>query len=209
VAPAVIRALLVIALVLAGCGEADPAPRVGCPTTTPPGVPVGFRATLLLETGLGEIRIALDDRSPSATGSLVALVRCGAYDGTVFHRVVPGFVVQGGDIRYGRDPIDIALVGAGGPPYTVADDPVVPTYRRGTVGLARGGAANSGGSQFYIALDDASARDSLAAAGDTAILGEVVSGMAVVDAIAAGPQDGSLRNLALDPVVITRATLLP
>lgn len=204
-----IRAALVLALLLVGCTDTPQPPRVGCPMTTPPAVPAGFRATLLLETELGEIRIALDDRSPNATGSLVALVRCGAYDGTVFHRVVPGFVIQGGDIEYGREPMELALVGSGGPGYAVPDDPVVPTYRRGTVGLARGGVADSGGSQFYIALDDGSARDSLAAAGDTAILGEVISGMAVVDAIAAGAQDGSERNLALEPFVIVRATLLP
>lgn len=201
--------LLLLVATLLGCGTPPPSRPVAleCPMTLPPAVPAGWRATLTIETDLGTIEVALDDRSPIAAGSFVALVRCGAYDGSVFHRVVPGFVIQGGDIIYGVVPVDRRLVGSGGPPYRLPDEPVSPTYRRGTLGLARSAAPDSGGSQFYIALDDASAADSLARAGDTAILGEVREGMAVVDEIARGAQDGSERNLALAPVVILRATI--
>jgi len=204
------RGLVALALLLAACVPGTPEPpRVACPSVTPPAVPADFRTTVVLETELGIIEIDVDGRAPNAAGSFIALVRCGAYDGTVFHRVVPGFVIQGGDIVYGRAPVDRPLVGSGAPGYLGPDDPRVGGYRRGTVGLARGGSADSGGSQFYIALDDASARDSLAAAGDTAILGEVIAGLEIVDRIAATAQDGSERNLALEPVTIIRARLLP
>lgn len=205
-----IISILTLLLALHGCAPAtSPAerPPLACPTQLPPAVPAGWRATLSLETERGTIEIELDDRSPLAVGSFVALVRCGAYDGVVFHRIVPGFVIQGGDVVYGRAPIDTLLVGSGLLPYRIPDEPVVPTYRRGTVGIARSASPDSGGSQFYIALDDTSASESLALAGNTAIIGEVVGGMAIVDEISRGPQDGSERNLALEPVAIVHATI--
>ncbi len=78
------------------------------------------------------------DLSPIAAGNFVALADCGWYDGVVFHRVVPGFVIQGGDGQYGRSPnVDPQLVGTGGPPYTIKDEPVTTEYERGTVAMAR------------------------------------------------------------------------
>ena len=79
------------------------------------------------------------DLSPIAVGNFVALAACGYYDGVVFHRLVPGFVIQGGD-RTGT--------GSGGPGYTIADEPVTTAYQRGTVAMARSSPPNSLGSQF-------------------------------------------------------------
>ncbi len=179
----------------------------GCPTSAP--APLGDEtAQVTLETGQGTIVIDVQGLlAPNATGNFVALAECGAYDGVVFHRLVPGFVIQGGDVENGRTPsVDPGLVGRGGPPYRIADDPVTTLYGRGTVAMARSSAPNSQGSQFFIVLDDA-ARGALQSANTYAILGTVTSGMDVVDAIAAMPNSGEPANAALEPVVITRATV--
>jgi len=120
---------------------------------------------------------------------------------------VPGFVIQGGDGQYGRTPnVDITQVGHGGPGYTITDDPVTATYKRGTVAMARSSQPNSQGSQFFIVLSDGAA-PALASANTYAIMGDVTAGMDVVDAIAAMPNSGEPDNAALDPLPITKATV--
>jgi len=137
------------------------------------------------------------DLSPLAAGNFVALALCGYYTGVTFHRLVPGFVIQGGDPTG---------AGAGGPGYTIKDEPVTATYRRGTVAMARSSAPNSQGSQFFVVLADDAAR-SLAAANTYAIFGDVTSGMEAVDAIAAMPNSGPPNNKATDPVAMDSVTV--
>jgi len=166
-------------------------------------------ATVTLATAKGNIVIKVTGSlAPNATGNFVALAACGFYDDVVFHRLVPGFVIQGGDGQYGRAPnVDAAHVGGGGPGYTITDDPVTTPYRRGIVAMARTSKPNSQGSQFFIVLKD-EAGSALAAVNTYAILGEVTSGMDVVDAIGAMPNKGeSAGNAALDPLPITNATV--
>jgi len=181
----------------------------GCPTKAPAPMAAADTATVTLATAKGNIVIKITGSlAPNATGNFVALVACGFYDGVVFHRLVPGFVIQGGDGQYGRAPnVDAARVGGGGPGYTITDDPVTTPYRRGTVAMARTSKPNSQGSQFFIVLDDQAA-GALAAANTYAIIGEVTSGMDAVDAIGAMPNKGeSAGNAALDPLPITKATV--
>ena len=162
-----------------------------------------------IETTKGQIVVEFDDvATPKAAGNFIKLARQGFYDGVIFHRVIPGFVVQGGDGQYGRAPnVDAAHVGGGGPGYTITDDPVTTPYRRGIVAMARTSKPNSQGSQFFIVLKD-EAGSALAAVNTYAILGEVTSGMDVVDAIGAMPNKGeSAGNAALDPLPITNATV--
>jgi peptidyl-prolyl cis-trans isomerase B (cyclophilin B) len=128
----------------------------------------------------------------------VALAECGFYDGVVFHRLVPGFVIQGGDPDG---------TGTGGPGYAIADEPLVGNYRRGTVAMARIRAPDSQGSQFFFVLDDAAGPALTSAQFPYAILGEVTAGMDVVDAIAAMPNSGGQLNTALDPVAMDRVTV--
>jgi peptidyl-prolyl cis-trans isomerase B (cyclophilin B) len=131
----------------------------------------------------------------------VALVKCHFYDGIVFHRLVPGFVIQGGDPQGD---------GGGGPGYTITDDTRTTTYHRGTLAMARTGQPNSQGSQFFIVLaDDANeALTSPSVAYPYAIMGEVISGMDVVDQIAAMPNSGDASgNAAIDPVVMESVTI--
>jgi cyclophilin family peptidyl-prolyl cis-trans isomerase len=207
-----LAAFAVAAAFAVGACAAEPAAPAGgypagCPTTAP--APLGDEtATVTLSTELGDIVIEVRGAlAPNATGNFIALVECGAYDGVVFHRLVPGFVVQGGDVQHGRMPdVDPDLVGTGGPPYRITDDPVTTPYGRGTVAMARTPEPDSQGSQFFIVLDDA-ARGALEAANTYAILGTVTAGMEVVDSIAAMPNTGPPANQALEPVAITRASV--
>jgi peptidyl-prolyl cis-trans isomerase B (cyclophilin B) len=195
-------AVLAVPLLLAACSggsAASPSPTIaptpapttsddgsltGCPTTQPPALPAGETRTVTLKTEKGDIVIKLTaDLSPIAVGNFVALAECGWYDGVVFHRVVPGFVIQGGDGQYGRSPnVDPQLVGTGGPPYTIQDEPVTTAYHRGTVAMARTAQPDSVGSQFFIVVDDA-AESALSSYNTYQIIGEVTSGMEVADAI--------------------------
>jgi len=118
---------------------------------------------------------------------------------------VPAFVIQGGDGQFGRVPNVIPeLVGTGGPPYTIKDEPVTTTYRRGTVAMARTPAPDSVGSQFFIVLDDG-ARAPLESANTYQIIGEVVSGMQAVDEIAeaAGAEENPTDPVVMNTVTVT------
>ena len=188
-----------ISVALAACGSfgvpggASPLPTVdrsGCPTSQPPALASGQTRTVDIKTSKGSITLKIDGAlSPIAAGNFVALIECHFYDGVVFHRVVPGFVIQGGDPRG---------TGAGGPGYTIDDEPVTTAYHRGTVAMARTPAAHSEGSQFFIVLSD-----SASFAPTYAILGEVSAGMDTVDAIAAAA-DGEIPShpIAMDAVSV-------
>jgi peptidyl-prolyl cis-trans isomerase B (cyclophilin B) len=182
----------------------------GCPTTQPDALGPDDVRIVTITTSQGDIVIKIEGPlSPIATGNFVALAACGYYDGVVFHRLVPGFVIQGGDGQFGRSPdLYPDLMGSGGPPYTIQDEPVTTTYRRGTVAMARSAQPNSVGSQFFIVLDDAAAQ-ALADPryNNYQIIGTVTSGMDAVDAIAAMPNSGDPNNTALDPVPMTKVTV--
>src|ERR671928_1733327 len=102
-----------------------------------------YRATL--ETDRGTIVMDLDPRlAPNTVNNFVALARDGFYDGLTFHRVEPGFVIQGGCPEGS---------GRGGPGYQFADEPVQGQYRAGSLAMANAG-PNTNGSQFFICLED-------------------------------------------------------
>ena len=191
-----------LAAVLVGACSGTPAGTTGpvdhygtnCPTSQPPALAAGETRTVVVATSLGQITLKIDGSlSPIAAGNFVALASCGYYDGVVFHRVVPGFVIQGGDPTG---------TGRGGPGYTIQDEPVTTTYRRGTLAMARTAAPNSQGSQFFIVLDDGAAR-SLASANTYAIFGAVSAGMDTVDAIAAAAD----AELPSQPIAMTSVTV--
>jgi cyclophilin family peptidyl-prolyl cis-trans isomerase len=180
----------------------------GCPTEQPDALGAGETRTVTITTDKGDITIKIEaDLSPIATGNFVTLAECGYYDNVVFHRLVPGFVIQGGDGQFGRSPYVIPeLVGTGGPPYNIQDEAVTAKYGRGTVAMARSSQPNSVGSQFFVVLDDA-AEPALASANTYQIIGEVTAGMDVVDAIAAMPNSGPPNNAAVDPLPMTKVTV--
>ena len=148
-------------------------------------------ATAKIETTVGVIEIELlDDAAPKTVENFVTLAKKGFYDGVIFHRVVPGFVIQGGDPDG---------TGMGGPGYKFDDEPVTMGYARGTVAMANSG-PNTNGSQFFICLDDL---DSLPP--KYTIFGMVTSGLATVDAIAKGATGPGDRPL--EPVKMTTVTI--
>ena len=146
-----------------------------------------------LQTSCGEITIRVDQRtSPKTAASFVSLARSGFYDDTVFHRIVPDFVIQGGDPT---------ASGTGGPGYSVRDVPPPDTaYTEGVVAMAKSAAEPPGtsGSQFYIVTaPDAGLPPQYA------VLGEVVQGLAVVQAIGAlGDPASGEAGTPLETVVI-------
>jgi cyclophilin family peptidyl-prolyl cis-trans isomerase len=171
------------------------APSVGagggdCPTAQPDPLPAGETRAVTISTDLGTMTLTIEaDLSPIAAGNFVSLAGCGFYDGVVFHRVVPGFVIQGGDPTG---------TGTGGPGYTIKDEAVTTHYARGTVAMARTPAPDSVGSQFFIVLDD-EARAALESANTYQIIGSVTAGMETADTIAAAAD----AELPSDPVTMT------
>ncbi len=152
-------------------------------------------ATAVIETTLGSIEFELlDDAAPKTVENFVTLANKGFYSNVIFHRVVPGFVIQGGDPTG---------TGTGGPGYKFDDEPVTMGYARGTVAMANAG-PNTNGSQFFIVLDDGAAGP-LESVRTYAILGEVTAGLDVVDAIAAVERDQEDRPVV--PVTILSTTV--
>jgi cyclophilin family peptidyl-prolyl cis-trans isomerase len=179
---------------------ANLAPPSATPLANPPAAPAGDGTTATIETDLGNIVMELyTDSAPVAAQNFINLAEAGFYDGVVFHRIVPGFVIQGGDPEG---------TGGGGPGYTIKDDPVVGDYTEGIVAMARPAnpdgskIPDSQGSQWFICLDDLT--DQLPKSGGYSIFGKVTSGMDVVQQIAAGEADG---QTAVNPVVMRRVTI--
>ena len=196
-------ALIVAATLLAACStsggtasprastlpvSAPPSAALACPTSAPTPMPAGETQVVKIETAKGTIEIKVEaDLGPRAASNFVALAGCGFYDGTIFHRVVAGFVIQGGDPTG---------TGSGGPGYEFQDDPVNVAYTRGTVAMANSG-PNTNGSQFFIVLAD-SALDPL-----YSVFGHVTAGMDAVDAIAAGVGAPPTNPIAMDKVTVS------
>ena len=208
--PRTLSLLTTVAVLLAACGggASSPSASASAPSEVSPAASAGGPLTATIVTSMGDIVIALKpDTAPIATANFVELAEAGYYDGVAFHRIVPGFVIQGGDGQYGKvDAFDAEKVGSGGPGYTIQDEPVVGDYIRGSVAMARApGRVNSQGSQFFIALEDLSG--SLPTSDGYVIFGQVVEGMEVVDAIGAMPNSGSPVNTALEPVPMESVTI--
>jgi len=132
--------------------------------------------TVLFETTMGNIKIKLRDDMPITAGNFKQLVEKGYYDGLIFHRVIPDFMIQGGCPNG---------TGTGGPGYAIPDEFVKGSSNlRGTISMANAG-PNSGGSQFFINLVDNTYLDwdKPPASSKHPVFGEVVEGMDVVDKI--------------------------
>jgi cyclophilin family peptidyl-prolyl cis-trans isomerase len=180
-----------------GCAQAqDPAPKPDGGQKKPKGkLDQGKRYQLQVDTSCGSFTIALDPKeSPNAAASLVSLANAKFFDGTKFHRIVPGFVIQGGDPTG---------TGTGGPGYTTIDKPPSDArYTQGVVAMAKAGNEPPGaaGSQFYVVTgQDAQLPP------DYAVVGKVSGGDDVVQRIGelGGPDEQPTQ-----PVVIKSVRLL-
>jgi peptidyl-prolyl cis-trans isomerase B (cyclophilin B) len=145
-----------------------------------------------LHTNHGAIEVELfDEDAPKTVENFRKLARDGFYDGVVFHRVIPDFMIQGGDPTG---------TGSGGPGYTFEDEFNDHAVVRGALAMANAG-PNTNGSQFFVVTtEDASWLN-----GKHTVFGQVTSGMDVADAISAVPRDG--RDKPHDDVVIERVEL--
>ena len=138
----------------------------------------------VIETRFGKIEIRLlPEVAPNHVENFIKLSQSGFYDGTLFHRVIPGFMIQGGDPNT-RDQ-DKSKYGMGGPGYTVKAEFNDRPHVRGAVSMARSQDPDSAGSQFFIVIKDSNFLDR-----QYTVFGEVVSGMEVADEIVSQQRDG-------------------
>ena len=158
------------------------------------------RATI--STELGDIEVDLyTSAAPKATQNFIDLANKGFYDDVIFHRVIPGFVIQGGDGQYGKKAsLDAGKVGTGGPGYKFADEPIHGDYGRGSLAMANAG-PNTNGSQFFICTDDLSGR----LPKNYTLFGQVTKGIEIVDQIVNAPRNS--RDLPNSPVAMTKVTI--
>ena len=160
-------------------------------------------------TNRGNITIELyEDTMPVTTGNFIKLIEDGFYDQTKFHRVIDGFMIQGGDPN--SKTANTASYGTGGPGYTIQDEFVEGELRsnvRGTIAMANTGQPNSGGSQFFINTVDNTGLDfnKEPFASKHPVFGRVVEGMDVIDAISR-TQTGA-GDVPVEPIVIESVTL--
>jgi len=146
-----------------------------------------------IKTSLGEIKVELSgDKTPITAGNFAKLAEAGFYDGVKFHRVISGFMIQGGD-PLTKDNAQKERWGTGGPGYKFNDEPFEGQYSRGTIAMANSG-PNTNGSQFFIMHQDYPLPPQYV------IFGKVLEGMETVDAIAALETDA--RDCPLNPPVI-------
>jgi peptidyl-prolyl cis-trans isomerase B (cyclophilin B) len=202
-----------LALTLAACGgdgddeEAAPMSGNGCEEVeapepkpeggqSPPGGPLeddGYQLTV--ETNCGEFTIRLDlESAPRTAASLVKLAENGFFDDTTFHRIVPGFVIQGGDPT---------ATGSGGPGYTTVDRPPANArYTKGVVAMAKTGQDPPGtaGSQFFVVTGD-----DIGLPPEYAIVGRVAEGLDVVERI--GRLGDRATEKPTQPVVIRKVSV--
>jgi len=141
------------------------------------------QTTATIETKFGEITLKFfPEVAPNHVKSFIDLANDGFYDGTTFHRIVPGFVIQGGDPNTKSD--DRSKHGMGGPGFTLKAEFSKLPHKRGSLSMARAAHPDSAGSQFFICVADAPFLD-----GEYTIFAEVVEGMDVVDKIVTQPKD--------------------
>lgn len=153
----------------------------------------GKKLIATVETNMGTFSFELfPDDAPGTVENFVKLAKKGFYDGTIFHRVVPGFVIQGGDPTG---------TGTGGPGYTIKAEFNKRKHVAGTVAMARSADPDSAGSQFYVCLARAPHLD-----GQYTVFGQVVEGMDVVQAIgrtATGKNARPLKEIVMKKVSVS------
>jgi len=200
-----VSALLTAVLLVPGCSPEMDSPQMGevAQSDSEAGPPTALPATeedelytptykpagnevAVITTSKGVIRFEFfTEDAPNHVAAFIELAEKGFYDGVKFHRVEPGFVIQGGD-PYSKT--DDPMVGRGGPGYTLAAEFNERLHLDGTVSMARGQSPDSAGSQFFICLGPQPFLD-----GQYTVFGQVIEGLDVVHAIAVGDVMQSVR----------------
>ena len=154
----------------------------------------GSKATI--KTKFGDMDVVFfPEKAPKHVESFIALAKSGFYNGTIFHRVIPGFMIQGGDPNT-KDLNKPETYGQGGPSQKLKAEFNDIPHRRGILSMARTNDPNSAGSQFFIVVKDSNFLD-----GQYTVFGEVVKGMEVADKIVNMPRNS--RDLPAERVEIT------
>ena len=142
-------------------------------------------AKAIVNTNLGNIQFELfSDVAPETVRNFIKLAKSGFYDGTLFHRVIPKFMIQGGDPNTKES--DKSTWGTGGPGYNIKAEFNSRSHLRGIVSMARSSDPDSAGSQFFVVTSDSTFLDR-----EYTVFGEVVDGMEVADKIVNLPKDGN------------------
>src|SRR5215470_12453391 len=156
----------------------------------------GKEPQAIIETKFGSMEIRFfPDKAPKHVENFIKLAKSGFYDKTIFHRVIPDFMIQGGDPNT-KDEKDKSRYGMGGPGYQVKAEFNDRPHVRGVVSMARSQDPDSAGSQFFIVVKDAHYLN-----GQYTVFGEVVKGMEVADKIVSQPRDA--RDNPLERVEMT------
>lgn len=204
-------ALLIPVAMAAGCGSSDETgseasepstgPQSGGSQMGPDGKLMtladfpqdqdGANVLATIKTDKGDIVLSFfPDDAPVHVASFLHLARSGFYNGTTFHRVEPGLIIQGGDPNT-KDPAKASMAGTGGPGYNLPAEFNSKPHTRGTLSMARAQDPDSAGSQFFICMTDYPAWD-----GQYTVFGQVESGMEVVDQITPGDV---MREVVVQP----------
>jgi len=150
----------------------------------------------IIETKFGSMELRFfPDKAPKHVENFMKLAKSGFYDKTIFHRVIPGFMIQGGDPNT-KDAKDKSKYGMGGPGHNVKAEFNDRPHVRGAVSMARSSDPDSAGSQFFIVV-----KDSPYLNGKYTVFGEVVKGMEVADKIVSQPRDA--RDNPLERIEMT------
>jgi peptidyl-prolyl cis-trans isomerase B (cyclophilin B) len=173
----------------AACAKSDaPAPKTAPATTSDvskEGTKKMSTPKATIDTKFGTITLKFfPDVAPGHVKNFIDLAKKGFYNGTTFHRVIPGFMIQGGDPN-SKNP-DKKMHGMGGPGYTIKAEFNERPHKRGTLSMARAASPDSAGSQFFICVKDSSFLDR-----QYTVFGEVESGMDVADKIVSQPKDAN------------------
>ncbi len=156
--------------------------------------PVPADEIAIIETKFGNIELGFfEDKAPGHVKNFKTLAKAGFYNGTLFHRVIPGFMIQGGDPNSKKS--DRSMHGMGGPGYSIKAEFNATKHNRGILSMARSQDPDSAGSQFFIVVKDAHFLD-----GQYTAFGKVTQGMEVADKIVSAPRDGN--DNPLEPISI-------
>jgi peptidyl-prolyl cis-trans isomerase B (cyclophilin B) len=151
---------------------------------------------VVIKTKFGDMEVKFfPEKAPNHVQNFLKLAKSGFYDKTIFHRVIPGFMIQGGDPNT-KDPNKPETYGMGGPADRLKAEFNDVPHRRGILSMARTNDPNSAGSQFFIVVKDSNFLD-----GQYTVFGEVVKGIEVADKIVSLPRNG--RDLPNERVEIT------
>jgi peptidyl-prolyl cis-trans isomerase B (cyclophilin B) len=154
--------------------------------------PVPVDEIAVIETKFGNIEVEFfEDKAPGHVKNFKTLAKTGFYNGTLFHRVIPGFMIQGGDPNSKSD--NRSSHGSGGPGYSIKAEFNSTKHDRGVLSMARSQDPNSAGSQFFVVVKEAPFLD-----GKYTAFGKVIKGMEVADKIVNAPRDGN--DNPLEPI---------